>query len=128
MTMTAAVAQAIEELTAQFPDSVVTATETGDGGAWVHLEPVTIGGSYTHPTSWVAFQLTFTYPDADVYPHFVRADLARTDGQPLGESFSSTSYGPSAVPAVQVSRRSPEMLRNDATAKLLKVLEWVRSR
>lgn len=128
MTMTAAVAQAIEELTAQFPDSVVTATETGDGGAWVHLEPVSIGGSYTHPSSWVAFQVTFTYPDADVYPHFMRADLTRTDGQPLGESFSSGSYGPSNTPAVQVSRRSPEILRNDATAKLLKVLEWVRSR
>ncbi|WP_295817967.1 hypothetical protein [uncultured Microbacterium sp.] len=128
MSMTPAVAQAIAELTAQFPDSVVTATESGDGGAWVHVDPVPIGNRFTHPTSWVAFHLTFTYPDADVYPHFVRADLVRVDGQGLGEGFSSTTFGPDATPAIQISRRSPETLRNDATAKLIKVLDWMRDR
>ncbi len=128
MSMTAAVAQASEDLKARFPDSTVTATETGNGGAWVHVDPISLGDAYLQEETWVAFQLTFTYPDADVYPHFVRPDLKRRDGKPLGQGFSVRTYGPAATRAVQVSRRSPEMLRNDATAKLLKVIEWVRTR
>lgn len=128
MSMTAAVAQAIEDLKTRFPDATVTATETGDGGAWVRLDPISLGDAYLQEETWVAFQLTFAYPDADVYPHFIRPDLERRDGKPLGQGFSVRTFGPTATRAVQISRRSPETLRNDATVKLLKVIEWVGTR
>lgn len=127
MTPTGAVLEAIEELRDTFPDTNVTYVPDGQGGAWVTIDEVPIGTAYTVPTSWLVFQITFPYPEADVYPHFVRADLQRKDGQGHGVGFSVGAYGEGGVPAMQLSRRSARLnpAVDTAATKALKVLRWL---
>lgn len=126
--MTEEVAAAIKEIGAAFPEAAVTVREDGDGGAFVTVDPLDPGSPYVQDATWMGFQITFQYPCADVYPHFVRHDLSREDGQPLGEATSHGSFD--GRPAIQLSRRSNQLNPETDTAafKLLKVLEWLRSR
>jgi hypothetical protein len=93
------------------------------------VQGLSLGEKYAPSASWVGFAIGFQYPASDVYPHFVRSDLARVDGRPLGEAMT-TGHTWNAGPAVQVSRRSHKWDRSADTAaiKLAKVLEWIRSR
>lgn len=124
-----AVALAIEQLKAQFGDAHVVVTPTPDGGAQVVVESLELGVPFQQAETWCGFSLAPLYPYADVYPHFVRPDLARADGQPLqapihvGNSFFGR-------PAVMVSRRTRLVgpaNPNNALLKLLKVQSWLRS-
>jgi hypothetical protein len=94
----------------------------------VTVDPVELGASYVQKTTWVGFRVTFQYPYADVYPHYVRGDLARTDGRPLGEAMAPTTW--EERHAIQISRRSNQLdpRRDTASMKLHKVLTWLRSR
>lgn len=128
MTLKTSVQRAIEEIVASFAGHKVDVTEDGQGGARVGVHDLHVGDQYAAPTSQVAFALTFQYPEADVYPHFVVPRMTRADGSPLGPSFSDSSWGDAA--ATQVSRRSNNRIQDLETAviKLLKVLAWIRSR
>jgi hypothetical protein len=132
MSITPEIQVALDELRATFPDSLVTFEESGDGGAWVRIEPVDLGPAYTQSTSWIAFHLPYVYPESDIYPMFVRPDLARFDGQPLGDGFAQpVGCGVTgSVQGTQLSRRTAilEPETNTAVGKVLKVLRWVRTR
>ena len=125
---TPAVRRALENLERAFPGYRITVQEDGEGGANVIMEDLELGPPYEQATSWVGFRIGFQYPYADVYPHFVREDLKRLDGKPLGEGMSPGSF--LGKPAVQISRRSNNLNAAAQTAalKLLKVLEWLRTR
>jgi hypothetical protein len=126
--MTPEVTAAIQELKETFPSSPMTIREDGQGGAYVIMEKILLGNPYLQPETWVGFHLSFQYPYADVYPHFVRPDLTRTDACPLGEAMSPSSF--ENRKAVQVSRRSKRLnpATDTAALKLLKVLDWMKSR
>ncbi len=66
------------------------------------------------------------YPFADVYPHHVRPDLTRCDGNGLGSGMQVTRYAGFDRPSVQISRRSNNRDPSIETAlhKLLKVIDW----
>jgi hypothetical protein len=132
MAITDEVEVALEELRASFPDSSLVFEETGDGGAWVRLEPVPTGPAFPHGETWIAFQIPYSYPEADVYPHFVRADLTRADGMPLGEGFHQPigCWTNGTMTATQLSRRTNvlDSATNTAAGKLLKVLRWLADR
>jgi hypothetical protein len=126
--MTPEVEHAIAELKETWPEATVTVRPDAQGGALVIIEDVPLFPQYTQKSTWVGFQLSFQYPYADVYPHFVRHDLQRADGKPLGEALTPGTFD--GRPAIQVSRRSnrhePEF--QTAAIKLLKVLEWMKTR
>lgn len=126
--MTPAVAEAIKEIKAAYPSATVTAREDGDGGAYVTVEPVDPGEIYVQRETWIGFQITFQYPYSDVYPLFVRPDLARVDGGPLGEGIGVAKFDDK--PAVQLSRKSNRLnpATDTAAVKLMKVLHWLRTR
>jgi len=126
--VTPEVQTAIEQIKAAFVDHPVTIEEDSDGGAVVVVGDLSIGEQYEPSRSWVGFRITFQYPHADVYPHFLDGSVKRRDGAALGESFSGTTW--EARPAIQVSRKSNRMnpAVDTGATKLLKVLEWVRSR
>jgi hypothetical protein len=121
-------AEAIAEIEATFPDAKVDVREDEQGGAFVVVDPVDPGALYEQRETWIGFQITFQYPFADVYPHFVRGDLRRTDGGGLVEGMSPAQWEQRA--AIQVSRRSNHLdpAADTAAIKLLKVLEWLRTR
>lgn len=128
MALTAEVAEGIEQIRQQCPDSSVTVAEDGQGGAYVVVADVDLGEKYVPSRSWIGFQLTFQYPYSDVYPHFIAGDVVRADGAALGEAMSPTQWRDR--PAIQVSRRSNRLnpAVDTAALKLLKVLDWIRTR
>jgi hypothetical protein len=127
--MTPEVTEAIRQIRAAFPDNAVIDQDDGGGGAWVIVEAVDVGPIYTPSVTWIGFRITLQYPYADCYPHYVRSDLVRKDGKPLGDAISGghTFQGRTAV---QISRRSNKLNPETDTAliKLQKVLSWIRSR
>ena len=128
MAMTPMVAEAIDEIKATFEGTTVCVEDDGEGGAYVRIEPLDPGPSYVQSETWIGFRITQQYPYADVYPHFVRSDLSRIDGKPLGDGMSPNKYR--EQPAIQVSRRSNHLnpATDTAALKLQKVLDWMASR
>ena len=123
----AAVQQAIREIEETFAGHAVEVVEDGQGGARVRVSDLFLGDQYKPSKSWIAFAITFQYPEADVYPHFLVASIARVDGQALGAGFGQVTWEGSQV--IQVSRRSNNRNQNvdTATIKLNKVLAWIKS-
>lgn len=128
MTLTDAVAQALDELRRGLPDLRWDIRDDGEGGAIIIAEALALGGVWAQADTWIGFRVPFNYPYADIYPHFVRGDLARRDGGPLGEAMSVGSF--EGRPAIQLSRRSTHRVPGLETAliKLHKVTTWLRSR
>ena len=126
--LTPEVKRAIDEIAAAFPDETVSMEPDGDGGAYVIVRDVALSRIYEQRETWIGFRITFMYPAADVYPHFVRADLCRVDGAPLGEGMSPVPF--QGRPAIQLSRRSNRLDPATYTAllKLQKVLRWLNDR
>ncbi len=121
------VSTAIDELRRQFSSATVSATEDGQGGAKVFIEPVDLGDRFIPNITWFGFQIPAQYPYADIYPVFIGADVRRVDGVAFavpvtnGHTFENRS-------AIQVSRRSAAAQGGSqtATAKLLKVLDFLQ--
>ena len=88
MAITTEVQQAIAELQETWPDAAIATREDGEGGAFVIMDDVALFPPYAQTSTWVGFRLVFQYPYADVYPHFVRGDLSRSDGKALGEAMT----------------------------------------
>lgn len=125
--MVPAVEKAIAELRSTFQDCAVEAEPDGSGGTYVVVRGISLGAPYAQAETWIGFQITFQYPYADVYPHFTRPDLVRSDGRPLGAGLGAAQFRNQQ--AVQISRRSNKLnpATDTAALKLLKVLKWLRS-
>jgi hypothetical protein len=93
----------------------------------VTVNGIPLGSPWAQPETWIGFLITFQYPYADVYPHFVRHDLTRADGRPLGQALAPARFRDR--PAIQISRKSNKLnpATDTACLKLLKVLQWLRS-
>ena len=126
--ITTSVAEALVEIRASWPNSAVDVEPDGAGGAYVVVREIPLRTPYVQSDTWVGFQITFQYPYADVYPHFVRPDLTRTDGKPLRTGLGSGAQF-RGQPAIQVSRRSNKLnpATDTANLKLLKVHRWLLS-
>jgi len=120
------ISEAIREIADRFPDATLNVDADGDGGAYVVVENVPLSPLYKQRETWVGFRISYMYPDADVYPHFVRDDLERTDGRPLGTA-AAQGYEFQGRAAIQLSRRSNRRNPTTDTAvlKLQKVLKWL---
>ncbi|MGX4690706.1 hypothetical protein [Streptomyces sp. JNUCC 63] len=118
-----AVAEAVEAVRAQFADHPVAATPDGAGGAFVIIDDLPIGSSYTAPTSWLGFHISTAYPDADIYPHCTGV-VARADGQPHGPAIQSVTWRDRS--ALQISRRSNRRDRavDTAALKAERICRW----
>jgi hypothetical protein len=129
-----AVASGLIGVSEAFGSERVRAVPDGQGGAWIEISAVDLGGQYAQDASFAICLLPFTLPAADVYPLFLRADLSRRDGSPLGEGFTPTAVvwpgDPTARSVMQVSRRTRrnEFTLQTPVQKIQKVLDWVRSR
>jgi hypothetical protein len=127
------VVQAIEEIRRTFAGHTIDVIEDGEGGSYVKVHGLSIGPKFSPSTSFIAFRITFQYPMADVYPHFLIHGLRRVDGVALTNPFhpDNQRWGPekSDEPVTMLSRRSNHLDATVDTAcgKLLKVLEWIRS-
>lgn len=126
------VQEAIRELEAAYPGHRVEAVDDGEGGAFVRVHELLYGPQYKPTVGWVTFRVTHSYPHADIYPHYLPAEVARVTDQPLGEAFhkQDMQLGPFAGASTTVSRRSNRWnpAHDTAALKLQKVLDWIRTR
>ncbi|TMC48164.1 MAG: hypothetical protein E6J14_12750 [Chloroflexi bacterium] len=124
--MSPKVEQAIAELRASFPDCSIAVRDDNEGGAYVTVDGVSLGDGWSPSTTWVGFRITFQYPSADVYPHFVSQDLRRTNGAPLPPNMTACVFETRS--AYQVSRRSNRLnaALDTAALKLHKVVCWLK--
>jgi hypothetical protein len=135
------VREAVEELEAGAPGEGVSVLEDGEGGAHVVVEGVPIGPAFAPSKAWIGFHITHAYPDADVYPHMIDAQI-RYMGKgeapaifPEGNLPAAMSRGDFKAsgferPAIQISRASNRRdAENDsALQKLLRIIEFLRTR
>ena len=124
--------EALAEIRASHYAHKVDHEPDGQGGVFVRVYDLEIGRGFNHGTSWMGFQITFQFPFADIYPHYLRPDLERADGKALAPPLhvnNSFALPSGTVTAVMLSRRSnhrdPET--DTAAVKLAKVLDWLRS-
>ena len=119
------VLEGVALLKERFGPACVLVTPDTQGGAFVEIENVPLGAPFSQASTWMGFQLTAMFPYADVYPHFVRADLSRVDGATLGEGISIGQFRDKQ--ALQLSRRSKhiEPRVEMVLQKLLRVLTWL---
>lgn len=135
------VTEALEELGVLFPDRPLRWEADGQGGAFVIMSNCPLSAQYQQDATWVGFHITHMCPFADTYPHYVRYDLARTDGGALGEGFSggvqwvglqnSLGEAVGSRVSVQISRRSNRLAGDGIETpaiKFLKVMKWLNSR
>jgi hypothetical protein len=127
-----AVDDALSQIRACCEDVTINTYGDGQGGAWVELVDVPLGEPYTQDKTFLVFLLPFTLPGSDIYPMFIRGDLSRLDGRPLGEGFAVTELAwpgdPTPRPVVQVSRKTRgSFAAQTATQKVAKVMHWVLS-
>jgi hypothetical protein len=134
------VAAAVEEIEAAGIGASVRVRPDPDGGAYTIVDRVSIGCCFDPGISWIGFHIVWTYPDSDVYPHFIDADIRYAGSGPAPNQHPDgnlpTSLTRGAVmpgfelPAIQVSRRSKR--RNaetdSALQKLLRIAEFLRAR
>jgi hypothetical protein len=117
------VAAAIDEIRADWPGANLTVRPDGEGGAYVIVEPLTLKSPPYQTETWIGFRITFQYPYADVYPHFVRHDL-RLDG---GTRPAMQAGAFMDRTAIQISRRSNKLdpRFDTAAGKIRKILHWL---
>ncbi|WP_127473892.1 hypothetical protein [Microbacterium sulfonylureivorans] len=132
MALSLEVAEALEQLTESFPDALVTHREDGTGGAFVKVDPLPLGDRFNLRSSWVGFHLVYSYPEAQVYPHFCAPGLTLLDGTPLQahDGFQQTTWGLEGAiePVTQLSRSSRQWdpMNDTAASKLHRILNWLR--
>jgi hypothetical protein len=125
MPLTPEVAAAIKELQLAYPAAKVTCKEDGQGGALVVVDPVPLGPPFAQTDTWVGFHVTHVYPQADIYPHHIRRDLTRLDGQALGSGTSPSTFQDRQ--STQLSRKGNrrDPAHDSALLKLGRVLRWL---
>lgn len=120
------VSTAIEELQRQFDEASVTVREDDQGGAFVILDPVSLGERYDPHLTWVGFHIPAQYPYADIYPVFVGDNVKRIDGAAFRAPVTP-NHKFEGRSALQVSRRngSAQTGLQKATTKILKILDFL---
>lgn len=120
------VALAVDDLRKAFTASEVAVREDGQGGAYVVVESVSLRG-FLQAATWIGFRITFQYPYADCYPHFVASELLRADGSSPLRTGITAGHTFEGRAALQLSRRSNRLNPQLDTAllKLEKVVRWL---
>jgi hypothetical protein len=128
--MTPEVQQAIIDLREVFSGHPIEVIPEAQGGAYVIVSEVTLGESFTPSVTWFGFYITFQYPGADIYPHFMGAEVKKANDCAIRQDGVSGPTAWQGRAAVQLSRRSNRWnpAVDTAALKLLKVIEWVKSK
>ena len=123
----AEVLEALEHVRAAFPDLPVLAWPDGAGGAHVVIDGVPLSSRWRQASTFIAFHLNHMCPDADTYPHYVRSDLAYSDGRALQVPITAGAQFEEA-PVLQVSRRTAthDPVTTTPANKTRAVLAWLR--
>jgi hypothetical protein len=120
------VSSGIEELKRQFSSASFLVREDGQGGAYVVIDPVSLGPKYRPEATWIGFHIPPQYPYADIYPVFIGGNVMRANGVPFSAPVTS-GHQFEGRPAIQVSRRNNAAQGGlqKVGSKILKVLDFL---
>jgi hypothetical protein len=125
--VTPEVAAAVDGVRSAFTDHSMFAWPDGQRGAFVVIEDLDLGPTWSTTPTWLGFVISYLHPDADSYPHYVRADLHRADGQALKPPFHP-GHPFAGQPGLMVSRasrgRNPKL--DTPARKARTVLDFIR--
>src|SRR5438067_9300331 len=129
--MTEEQADALEDVRATFPEHAVDYGETADGGLWVVVREVAIGGGWNRALIDLAVKLQVTFPSSMPYPFYCEPGLARTDGQNFGPIQPTVDVG-DGVQRTQISLTVQGQQQFDTAnetlgSRLVAVIAWLRS-
>jgi hypothetical protein len=122
------VSTGIEELKRQFSAATFAVREDGQGGAYVVIDPVTLGPKFRPETTWLGFHIPAQYPYADIYPVFIGGNICRANGVAFAAPVTP-NHNFEGRPAIQVSRRNSAAQngKQKVGAKILKVLDFLEN-
>lgn len=120
------VSSGIEELKRQFSSASFLVREDGQGGAYVVIDPVSLGPKYRPEATWIGFHIPPQYPYADIYPVFIGGNVMRANGVPFSAPVTP-GHQFEGRPAIQVSRRNSAAQGGlqKVGSKILKVLDFL---
>jgi hypothetical protein len=120
------VSSGIEELKRQFSSASFLVREDGQGGAYVVIDPVSLGPKYRPEATWIGFHIPPQYPYADIYPVFIGGNVMRANGVPFSVPVTP-GHQFEGRPAIQVSRRNNAAQGGlqKVGSKILKVLDFL---
>lgn len=136
--MTLEVQEAIEALKQAYGEENIEVKPEVQGGAYIIVKNIPIGDKFIPTDIWCGFLINYTYPESDVYPHFVNEDLKKNNESPedLGKNATERLGAGYAGPvdwndrkAIQISRRSNRWspAQDTALIKLTKVINWMQN-
>ena len=107
----------------------VEAITDGEDGAYVLVKNLPVGDIYNLPLIWCRFRITYMYPEAQVYPHYINPEIKRKDGLPLGGGISDPMIWNNHS-VIQISRTSKNWnpALDTAQIKLEKIIQWLREK
>lgn len=125
--MTQEVNEAISQIADAYGESNIQVDEDGQGGAYVVVNNIFLGHEFYPSVIWCGFYITFAYPVADVYPHFINNDLNRGDGRPFSTALQRNQIWRERT-AIQISRRSNNLnpAVDTALVKLEKIIKFIK--
>jgi hypothetical protein len=129
--MTEEQADALEDVRATFPEHVVDHEETADGGLWVVVREVEIGGGWNRALIDLAVRLQVTFPTTMPYPFYCEPGLARTNGQTFAPIQPTADMG-DGIQRTQISLTVQGQQQFDTAnetlgSRFFAVIEWLRN-
>ena len=121
--MNAEVEKGLAQVCEHFADHTVDVEPDGQGGVFVTVHNVSVGGAYVPAETWLGFHISAAYPHADVYPHFIGV-VQRADGAGHGPAVQHVDWR--GRQALQLSRRSNRWnpAVDNVALKAEKVIAW----
>jgi hypothetical protein len=117
---------AVEELKRAFAPSELTVVPDGQGGARVVVEDIDLGEHFEPQRAWMGGHINALYPNADIYPMFMAAEVRRANGKAF-----EVPITPGATfldrPALQISRMNNQihLAPQTAVSKFQKILHFL---
>lgn len=130
--MTAEQADALADVEATFREYQVDNDETTDGGLWVILRQVAIGGGWNRPVVDLAVKLQMTYPTTPPYPFYCEPGLARANGDVFSPTQTTSVDIGDGVQRTQISLRisnqeSFDTAHETLSGRFAAVIDWLRN-
>src|SRR4051812_17224861 len=124
--MLRAIADAVADLKAVYPNLEVLTDELADGQVWVTLRSVGIGEGWSVRRIDLSVKLQTTFPDTEPYPFYTEAGLQRVAGSQFGPINPRVEFD--AKQRTQISLRKQQMRPGETLAsRFASVIAWLRS-
>jgi hypothetical protein len=116
--------EAIAELEGEFGELVVEAS--GDGGAYVTVQNITIGHAWDPHLIDLTFLVPFNFPFSYIYPFYCDAQLHKTNGDSLPSAIQHVEWRGGQVTQISLrpSRWQPQ--HETASSLVYLVRHWLR--